>query len=167
METKTNIELYQMAQKKAGRARNEAIRELTNRAQVKTGRSMLTIYSVYLALDLVEPKVFQEGMKMKAKIKTDYFPYKKGDIFDIKEILDQFVSLEINGNKVDFGFKEIEIIANMRYEKMELGRFLAWQFGKNLTLLRNGEIETLKKRVYLPIKKRLIGECLDVYIWDN
>lgn len=104
---------------------------------------------------------------MKAKIKIDYFPYKRGEVFDIDKIQDQFITLDIMGKKVDFGFKEVEIVARMGYEKMELGQYLAWQFGEGLTLLRIGECETLKKRVYLPIKKCLIGECLDAYVWGN
>ena len=58
MKNLTNTELLKLTEKRAGRSRVNAIKELTIRSQQKTGKVQFTFHQVLLALDLVEPKVF-------------------------------------------------------------------------------------------------------------
>ena len=57
---------------------------------------------------------------MKAKIKINYSEAKNGDVFQVVEIFEKFVTLDINGRKVDFGKSEIELVAPTGFEKINL-----------------------------------------------
>ena len=61
---------------------------------------------------------------MKAQIKINYSEAKKGQIFNIVEIEGRRVTLDINGRNVDFGFREVQIVAPSESDLFYLGRSL-------------------------------------------
>ena len=102
---------------------------------------------------------------MKAKIKIDYAEAKRGDVFNVVEIFDRFMTLDVNGKKVDFGKSEVELVAPTGPDMFSLGKNLSITFGKGLTLLRQCDVNILCNRMTWPVKKTVASKCINAYVW--
>ena len=110
---------------------------------------------------------------MIAKLKIDYdSKMKKGDKFRVIEVKGKRITvLDFqNDRKVDFGFSEVELVKGNKTELSSLGQFLSFKYGKDMMLLRNGEIKKCidnAKKDGLPITRELANEALGCYIFGN
>ena len=110
---------------------------------------------------------------MVAKLKIDYDDnMKKGQKFRIREIKGKRITLiDFKNNKnVDFGFSELELIAPDQSELASLGQFLAFQYGKDMMLLRNSEIKKCidnAKKAKFPVSRQLANMAIGCYIFGN
>lgn len=104
---------------------------------------------------------------MKAKIKVNYSDVKKGEIFEVAEIiLNKIVVLNINGVNVDFGFSEVEIVSTNSTELFELGRYVIANQNEVDFTLRDKDIKKIVESVKLPISKSLCNKSIYYYLYD-
>ena len=102
---------------------------------------------------------------MKARLKINYGDVKTGQIFQIKEMLDRFAALDINGRIADFGYGEIEIISESLSDDFFLGQQLINTFGNTSNLMRQAGINKLCIKISWPIKKTLASRAINTYLW--
>lgn len=98
---------------------------------------------------------------MRARLKVDYYPLKKGDIVEITEINKKFVSC----NGVDFGHNEIQIVTDTLQDKYEVARFFC-----NHWVMRPSDItkhvDKVFKKYNLSISKKKLYDCIYSFIFE-
>lgn len=100
---------------------------------------------------------------MRAILKNDYGLTSKGLKFRVVEINNNVVTLLINNNKVDFSYKEVELIPSF-----ELGRYFMYKLSNNENLnLRSSDINKSIKLNNLTNYKTIIFKSLDIFIYGN
>jgi hypothetical protein len=101
---------------------------------------------------------------MKAKTKVNYSDTKKGSEFQVVEIFGTRCTLLIEGRKVDFGISEVEIIANTRAEKFEVGRYIQGMFSD--FTMRQSDIDKKLKNIRFPLSKTKMNECVNTFLYN-
>lgn len=98
---------------------------------------------------------------MKAKIKvTDYYDSGKKR-FNVVEIFDRFVALDIDGRKSDFGFSEIEIVPDASW-----GQWILWGFrGRDESVLRDSDVSRIARRAATAWKQKISAIKRSMYAY--
>lgn len=100
---------------------------------------------------------------MKAKLKVNYSELKKGDVIEIIELHNKFVTSLYLGRKIDFGYSEIEFL-NEEKTLFEIGRKLS-QIQKNGFVMREKDIKECTKNIISGLKHSFKIKCYNFFIY--
>lgn len=104
---------------------------------------------------------------MRAKLKIKYGEINKGSVFNLLEAQGRRITLDINGIKTDFGFSEVEIIAENDNDLFLLGQNILHNSKKSIAGWRESDVTKLINEIDLPIKKSLMRRAVNFSIWGK